>query len=456
MPLNLFFGLFNTLNLSVSGENSNFLHPPVCIKNKKEAASTSGVGETLRTEMLPHRIRLSTIREKANSHIHLKYVQQDFVECHRLIEEQLRLCSGQSEYPLYIKGLILRQQGRIDESLLSFQAALCLNPTNVNNLKQVGRSLYLLGKHKMALEVFEEAEHMTSEDREVWHSKGMCNLYLKQHDLAIECFEMANQIQPHETSYIQLGRLYRLLGKDEKALEVYLDALDSNSESPELLTTVGLLYLKLKNNSKAFQFLGNSLTYDPKNAKTILAAGSIIQDNKDDNVALTKYRVACVQTPNSAQLWNNIGMCFFGKGKYVAAVACLKKATYLSPFEWILSYNLGVVHLASGQFSSAFQCFSTAINLQPTYSKAYGYLAVALSKLEDFENSCAAYEKANELGADPVTLLNFAITLYTHDEIVRAREVFQKYEAMCEKAPEALEADSEISRQASLLKMAIR
>ena len=72
--------------------------------------------------------------------------------------------------------------------------------------------------------------------------------------------------------------------------------------------------------------LGNSLTYDPKNAKTILAAGSIIQDNQDMDVALVKYRVAATQTPNSSQLWNNIGMCFFGKGKYVAAVACLKRA----------------------------------------------------------------------------------------------------------------------------------
>ena len=39
----------------------------------------------------------------------------------------------------------MRHQGRIDESLTTFQAALCLNPCNVNNLKQVAQSLYLLG-----------------------------------------------------------------------------------------------------------------------------------------------------------------------------------------------------------------------------------------------------------------------------------------------------------------------
>ena len=204
--------------------------------------------------------------------------------------------------------MILRHKGRIEESLTTFQAALCLNPLNVNNLKQVGRSLYLLGKHKTALDVFEEAEGLASEDREIWHNKGMCYLYLKQYERAVECFETANSIQRHEKTYTQLGRVYRLMNRDQDGLEAYMEALEICPENPELLTVIGLLYLKLGNNNKAFEFFGNSLTFDPKNAKTILAAGSIIQDNQDMDVALVKYRVAATQTPNNAQLWNNIGM----------------------------------------------------------------------------------------------------------------------------------------------------
>jgi len=245
-----------------------------------------------------------------------------------------------------IQALILRHQGRIEESLTTFQAALCLNPTNVNNLKQVGRSLYLLGRHKLALEVFDEAELLNSEDREIWHNKGMCYLYMKNYDKSLEAFDTANSIQRRcyfdlpivlvanyplfysDVTLSQMGRVFRLIGREEDALNAYIEALESCPENPELLTTVGLLFLKLGNNTKAFEYLGNSLTYDPKSAKTILAAGSIIQDNQDMDVALVKYRVAAIQTPNSAQLWNNIGMCFFGKGKYVAAVACLKRGQY--------------------------------------------------------------------------------------------------------------------------------
>jgi Bardet-Biedl syndrome 4 protein len=39
--------------------------------------------------------------------------------------------------------LIKRQQGQIAESLQLFQAATFLNPHNVANLKQVGRSLFV-------------------------------------------------------------------------------------------------------------------------------------------------------------------------------------------------------------------------------------------------------------------------------------------------------------------------
>ena len=98
------------------------------------------------------------MREKLNSHLHSLYVRQDFESCLRCIESVLSECKGMSEYPVYVKALITRQRGEIQESMQLFQAATCLNPQNVCNLKQVGRSLYLLGKHKAALDVYAEAQ----------------------------------------------------------------------------------------------------------------------------------------------------------------------------------------------------------------------------------------------------------------------------------------------------------
>ena len=143
-----------------------------------------------------------------------------------------------------------------------------------------------------------------------------------------------------------------------------------------------------------------------------MAAGSIIQDHSEVDVALMKYRIAAVSNPNSAQLWNNIGMCFFGKQKYVAvssrchletadvtikAIASLKRALYFAPFEWIISFNLGLVHLCTSQYASAFHFFSASINLKPDFASTYMYLAITLNRLDDYENACSAYDKALDL-----------------------------------------------------------
>lgn len=135
----------------------------------------------------------------------------------------------------------------------------------------------------------------------------------------------------------------------------------------------------------------------------------MMQTHGDFDVALTKYRVVACAVPESPPLWNNIGMCFFGKKKYVAvsvsppslfmfihasywvcraypglssrvpsllqAISCLKRANYLAPFDWKILYNLGLVHLTMQQYASAFHFLSAAINFQPKMGELYMLLA---------------------------------------------------------------------------------
>ena len=54
----------------------------------------------------------------------------------QVVETQLQECNNNCEYAMYVKALIKRQRGQIAESLQLFQAATCINPHNVANLKQ--------------------------------------------------------------------------------------------------------------------------------------------------------------------------------------------------------------------------------------------------------------------------------------------------------------------------------
>lgn len=51
--------------------------------------------------------------------------------------------------------------------------------------------------------------------------------------------------------------------------------------------------------------------------QVILVAGSMMQIYGDFDVVFIKYRVVVCVVLESFLFWNNIGMCFFGKKKYV-------------------------------------------------------------------------------------------------------------------------------------------
>ncbi|XP_066557858.1 BBSome complex member BBS4 isoform X2 [Amia ocellicauda] len=382
------------------------------------------------------------ILERRNWLIHLHYIRKDYETCKAIIKEQLQETQGMCEYAIYVQALVLRLEGKIQQSLELFQSCALLNPRSSDNLKQVARSLFLLGKHKAAIEVYNEAAKLNQKDWEISHNLGVCYMYLKD-------FKNLNK---HDLTFMMLGKIHLLEGDTEKAIDVYKKAIEFSPENTDLLTTLGLLYLQLGIYQKAFEHLGNALTYDPNNYKAILAAGSMMQTHGDFDVAMTKYRVAACAVPESPPLWNNIGMCFFGKKKYVAAISCLKRANYLAPFDWKILYNLGLVHLTMQQYASAFHFLSAAINLQPKMGELYMLLAVALTNLEDIENAKRSYEQAVSLDqSNPLVNLNFAILLYNQGD---KKGALQQYQEMEKKVNKLKESSSVTEFDPELIEMA--
>jgi Bardet-Biedl syndrome 4 protein len=77
----------------------------------------------------------------------------------------------------------------------------------------------------------------------------------------------------------------------------------------------------------------------------------------------------------------------------------------------------------------------------------------SLCRLDDFENSCAAYDKSLELSDDYFTHLNYTITLYKNDEIEKARKQYNKFEtSFRSQTEEGAEVDNDIKVQAEAIK----
>ena len=80
------------------------------------------------------------------------------------------------------------------------------------------------------------------------------------------------------------------------------------------------------------------------------------------------------------------------------------------------------------------------------------YLAIALARLDDFENACSAYEKAMDMEEDHMTHLNFAITLHNFGETARAREEFDAFQRLFQQCGPDVEHDEDVINQSNALR----
>ncbi|XP_043276787.1 Bardet-Biedl syndrome 4 protein [Venturia canescens] len=363
--------------------------------------------------------------ENRNWLLHKYYTRHEYRICKTLIEEELVKSNGHNEYANYLKGLILRREGRIQDSLDSFQNSYGVNSTNVNNVRQIAKSLFLLGSHKRAVEAYIEAGKMSDfPDWEIHCNLGECYIKLCESENAERELKKAIELTKNESPYLALARLYVSKDRIDEAIEIYNAALSASGENEEASTELGLLYLKIGDHQRAFQEFGTVLANSPTNTKAILPMAFIMQTHREHDVALSKYKIAAQFMPESPYLWNNIGMCFFGKQKYVAAISCLKRAHYLNPLSLMPACNLGRVLLTTGQPASAAIYLSAAISSEPSNPMPYLLFGLALKRLDDLDGAEKILAKAHSLAPqDPHVLINYAVILEAVGQRIRAAEI---------------------------------
>ncbi|XP_012225812.1 Bardet-Biedl syndrome 4 protein isoform X2 [Linepithema humile] len=321
--------------------------------------------------------------ESRNWLLHRHYIRHEYSACKLLIEQELTKSDGH-EYANYLKGLILRKEGKIQDSLDCFQTAYNVNSTNIDNVKQIAKSLLIMGSHKRAIDAYTEAEKISAlPDWEIYYGLGEAYIKLNQLQEGKKHFKKSTELTKNELPNLALARLYLLDDMIPEARTAYTAALNGNPESTDAATELGLLYLRIGDTQRAFQQFGAALAQSPNCVKAILPMAYIMQ-----------------------------------------AISSLKRAHYLNPMSCVPSCNLGIVFLTTGQPASAAIYLCAAVSAEPKNPTPYLLLGLALKRLDDLEGAERSLTKAHALAPqDPLILINHAVILDARDKQANAAEI---------------------------------
>jgi len=88
---------------------------------------------------------------------------------------------------------------------------------------------------------------------------------------------------------------------------------------------------------------------------------------------------------------------FLRAGRPADAIAPLRDAALLQPFNPTIQHDLGLAYLEVGRVPDAIAALQWAVASNPHYADAYFRLGIALEKLGDFGGAIVAYDRATEL-----------------------------------------------------------
>lgn len=164
-----------------------------------------------------------------------------------------------------------------------------VEPLNELENELRGYSLYKLGKYVNALSFFNAALTANNGNIKLWFHMGSANKIIGRYDDAIYCYNKILEISPeYEDALNNLANLYALIDQLPMSLKLYNLLLKINPKDPMVWYNTGITYYELGKFEKAIDCYKNAIILRP-NYIEALTNIALIFEKLDDNIQANKY-----------------------------------------------------------------------------------------------------------------------------------------------------------------------
>ena len=275
----------------------------------------------------------------------------------------------------YSLGLLLLARNDARDAITYFSRVQPQSPEVLFNLAQA----YLAsGQKEKGLELAQSLSQQVKDDVRAHFSLGLLLAKQKQYSAASHEFEIANAQKPDTFEILyNLARVDIKLGNQEKALEVLGQALKLSPNSPETLYLIALNHADEGKDLDALDLLVKAHKLAPRNTDVIflLARLSMKQGFYTDAIPLLEEGLKV--DPRRPDLLAALGECYFMTGKIDKVQETFQTLLQVDPSSRSYAF-LGVTYRHLGRFAEAEKYLRQGLKLDPhdvTCLYNLGYIA---------------------------------------------------------------------------------
>ena len=225
-------------------------------------------------------------------------------------------------------------------------------------------------------------------------------------DRAVYFYKKALEVQPdNNETHLKLARTYEQLNDFSSSLKEYSYALNSSSESEEILNSLERIWQK-------------KVDENPKDAEARANLGVVFQKQKRYMEALTEYRKAEMLNPANLNTKINIGTLYQEQKKFNEAISVYDSILKIQPYNATVLVYKADCFRELNRHKDAIDLYKSALNLEPKNSSIKAKLFDLLKDTMPIEDVLAfLYKNVQNSPMDANSYYEFAYELHKANKI---------------------------------------
>jgi protein O-mannosyl-transferase len=268
-------------------------------------------------------------------------------------------------------GVVLEQQGKLDQAEAEFRRALELKPTFAEALNSLGGHLAGRGRVEEGISYCRRALEINPIYVNALYNLG--NAYAGQQRFAeaISYYEEALRLKPRDyEARSNLAQSLAKTGRMDEALAQYRLAWKSKPEDVNLCRNLAAALVRQGKPDEAIGLYRQALGQNPNDANLRYELGLALALQERWDEAIEQYTETLRLASDNVEARYNLGYALRRRGRLEEAAAQLREALRLAPEFPLAQYNLGCVLADQGRRDEAVSHLKEAVRLKPDYHEA--------------------------------------------------------------------------------------
>ena len=260
-----------------------------------------------------------------------------------------------------------------------------------------GNTLGNLGRYEEALEAYEKATEIKTDDFGAWYNKGNTLVNLGRYEDALEAYEKVTEVKPDFfNAWINKGNTLDTLGRYEDALEAYEKVTEVKPDDVNAWINKGSTLRNLERYEEALETYEKAIEIKPDNLRALNNKGSTLRSLGRREDALEVLEKAIEIKPDDVDALNGKGATLDNLGRGEDALEAFEKAIEIKPDDVNTLKNKGITLKNLGRHEDALEVFEKAIEIKPDEANAWYYRALCFSLTNKKEDSLYNLKQAIE------------------------------------------------------------